>query len=242
MRHSITIAPTSLAGGPFSPSLNSRAMPFARVLGETVSMMRPPGRSSVPRFRPVDTRRRAIGVSVVLAALAGVGAGAWAFGINADAPPSAGCQREVYAPPAPTGGLVNVYNSTQRAGLAIEVADQLRQRGFQIGEVDNDPERRKVRGTGELRISKNKDNAAANQQKEALQAWEAGMSVTREKASNETAVDYVIGERWEGLNPTAEAPPWIELKCIPVASGPGAKRGGIPVTTLHVGVGSGIAP
>ncbi|MGQ0464458.1 MAG: LytR C-terminal domain-containing protein [Sporichthyaceae bacterium] len=183
-------------------------------------MMRPPGRSDVPRFRPVDTRKRAIGVSVVVATLAGIGAGAWAFGINSEAPPSAGCVREAYTPPPATGGLVNVYNSTQRTGLAIEVADQLRERGFQIGEVGNDPERRKVRGTGELRISKDKDNASARQQKEALQAWEAGMSVTYEKGTNESSVDYVIGERWEGLYPAQQAPPWIELKCIPGASAP----------------------
>jgi hypothetical protein len=181
-------------------------------------MLRPPGRNSVPRFRPVDTRRRAIGVSIVVAVLAAVGAGAWAFGINSESDGSLGCVKQTYVAPSPTMTLVNVYNSTQQTGLAQSVAEELRERGFQIGEIGNDPERRKVRGTGELRIfgtNKNPD-PEAEKQKEALQAWNAGMSVSREKRQS-GSVDYVIGERWQGLNPEPVAPPWVELPCVPVS-------------------------
>ncbi len=192
----------------------SRPLP-AVLWGETVSLMRPSGRSTVPRFRPVNTRRRAIGVSVVVAVLATVGAGAWAFGINSKSDPTAGCVPAAYNAPPPTQALVNVFNSTQRTGLADEVAEELRQRGFQIGEIGNDPERRKVRGTGELRIA---PNPSAEAQKDALQAWEAGMSVSREKRGNTDTVDYVLGERWEGLNIDPQAPPWIDLPCVPAGS------------------------
>ena len=184
--------------------------------------MPPLGRSNVPRFRPVNTRRRAIGVSVVVAVLAGIGAGAWAFGINSDSEGAAGCQIAAYNAPPPTGGLVNVYNSTQQTGLAQQVAEDLRQRGFQIGQVGNDPERRKVRGSGELRIAgtTKEPDAEGEKQKEALQAWNAGMSVSRELGNNRRgSVDYVLGERWVGLSPAPVAPPWVELPCVPVAAG-----------------------
>ncbi|MGQ0844041.1 MAG: LytR C-terminal domain-containing protein [Sporichthyaceae bacterium] len=182
--------------------------------------MRPPGGSSVPRFRPVNTRKRAIGVSVVVAVLASIGAGAWAFGINAESDPTAGCVEQAYAAPPPTGALVNVYNSTQRTGLANEVAEELRERGFQIGETGNDPERRKIRGTGELRVqgTNSEPLAAAESQKEALQAWNAGMSVSREKRGSDGVVDYVLGERWAGLSPEPVAPPWVDLPCVPIGS------------------------
>lgn len=176
-------------------------------------MMRPPGRNSVPRFRPVDTRRRAIGVSVVVAVLAGIGAGAWAFGINADSEGLGGCVEQAYAAPPPTGALVNVYNSTQKPGLAQEVAEELRQRGFQIGEIGNDPLRRKIRGTGELRVGPDGEPQVAP-----LQAWEAGMSVIRESRRSGDTVDYVLGERWQALNTEPIAPPWVDVPCVPAGS------------------------
>ncbi|MCF2532908.1 LytR C-terminal domain-containing protein [Yinghuangia soli] len=41
--------------------------------------------------------------------------------------------------PAPATITVNVYNGTDRAGLAKAVADELKKRGFVIGKVANDP-------------------------------------------------------------------------------------------------------
>lgn len=176
-------------------------------------MIPPLGRSNVPRFRPVNTRRRAIGVSVAVAVLAGIGAGAWAFGINSESAGSAGCVTQTYVAPPPTSGLVNVYNSTQQTGLATEVAEQLRAKGFQIGQVGNDPERRKIRGTGELRVPAE----GAEQQTASLQAWQAGMNVIREQRRSGDSVDYVLGERWQGLYAAPQAPPWIDLPCVPVS-------------------------
>ncbi|MEE1939681.1 LytR C-terminal domain-containing protein [Streptomyces sp. TRM 70361] len=56
------------------------------------------------------------------------------------------------APPRPAAVTVNVYNATTRAGLAKKTADELRKRGFKIGEVANAPASldKKVKETGLL--------------------------------------------------------------------------------------------
>lgn len=46
---------------------------------------------------------------------------------------------------------VNVYNATNRDGLAARVAAQLKDRGFVVKTVANDPKKRTVTGRGELR-------------------------------------------------------------------------------------------
>src|SRR5882762_6271616 len=101
--------------------------------------MRPPGRSDVPRFRPVNRRKRMKAVTIVGVAVVAIGTGAWAFGINSKSTPSAGCTLETYIPPVVQHTKVNVYNATLRAGFAETAADELRKRGFTIGKIDNDP-------------------------------------------------------------------------------------------------------
>lgn len=46
--------------------------------------------------------------------------------------------------PTPATTTVNVYNASSKNGLAARTAAELRERGFVIGEVRNDPLRRKV--------------------------------------------------------------------------------------------------
>jgi hypothetical protein len=53
--------------------------------------------------------------------------------------------------PEPAEVKVNVYNATERAGLAARTADSLADRGFVIGFVSNDPKNVKVKGGGEVR-------------------------------------------------------------------------------------------
>ena len=62
----------------------------------------------------------------------------------------------------PKDTTVNVYNATTQAGLAAEVARKLRDRGFVIGEVDNDPLKKKISGVGEIRYgSEGREEARA---------------------------------------------------------------------------------
>ena len=53
-------------------------------------------------------------------------------------------------PGAPTPGTttVNVYNATQRRGLAAATATQVRKRGFLVSTVSNDPLQKTVTGPG----------------------------------------------------------------------------------------------
>jgi hypothetical protein len=178
--------------------------------------MRPPGRSDVPRFRPVDRRKRIRAVSIVGVAVVVIGTGAWAFGINHKSPPSAGCTLETYVPPPVQHTKVNVYNGTLKAGFAETVADELRKLGFTIGKIANDPLRRKIRGTGEIRYG---DEGKA--QLDALRPWQGGMAPVFDRTNNGTEVDFVIGAKFESVYDAPKPPPGVELACVP-NSGPAA--------------------
>ena len=74
------------------------------------------------------------------------------------------CETTLVAPaevlPRPDTVVVNVFNSTQRGGLAGTTAQQLSQRGFRINKVQNDPLGVSLRGIGEIRYGPNgADNA-----------------------------------------------------------------------------------
>ncbi|MEE1929786.1 LytR C-terminal domain-containing protein [Streptomyces sp. TRM 70351] len=66
--------------------------------------------------------------------------------------PVSGQQAEPVRPPEPAAVTVNVYNATQRTGLARKTADELGERGFTIGAVENAPPELdgKVRAAGLL--------------------------------------------------------------------------------------------
>ena len=74
------------------------------------------------------------------------------------------CETTLIAPaevlPRPDGVVVNVYNSTNRGGLAGSTAQELSLRGFRINKVENDPLGVSLRGVGEIRYGVNgADNA-----------------------------------------------------------------------------------
>jgi len=64
-----------------------------------------------------------------------------------------------------------VFNGTTRGGFAEQVADELRKRGFMVDKVGNDPLKRKIRGTGELRYG---PTVAAGDQVKALRPGSLG--------------------------------------------------------------------
>ncbi|MGQ0632424.1 MAG: LytR C-terminal domain-containing protein [Sporichthyaceae bacterium] len=169
----------------------------------------------------MDTRRRVITVTAVLAVCAGLGTAAWAFGINSDASSRPDCVRAEYVAPKPDRAPVRVFNSTPVGGLAIRVAGELAKRGFTIGtgedDVGNDPLRRKIRGTGEIR-----GGPAGEAQIAALQAWQPGMVIVRDRNRRGPTVDFVMGLKFEKLRDAPEPPPGAPRnQCVPVTS-PGA--------------------
>ncbi len=96
---------------------------------------------------------------------------------------------------------VNIYNATNRSGLAAEVATEFRARGFTIGKVANDPLNAKVSGTAQVRFGENGRKeaiAVANQVK--------GAARTQDKRKD-TSVDFVIGNAYAELKPAPTCTP-----------------------------------
>jgi hypothetical protein len=98
-----------------------------------------------------------VGPLVFLLVLALAALGVWwkvlaDEGARAEADEAA-CATAAEAPPSldPSTVSIRVFNATDRAGLANEVAAALQQRGFVVDEIANDPSDREVTGTGEVR-------------------------------------------------------------------------------------------
>ncbi|MFF4270677.1 LytR C-terminal domain-containing protein [Streptomyces sp. NPDC001536] len=144
-----------------------------------MSMLTPPGMGGkyritgdkYPRMR--RPRRRGRLVVALVASVTALGLVGWgtlqlidvftgggdkasAAGPKADcatkASPSASASSSSTAYPKPAQITVNVFNATPRAGLAKKTADELKKRGFKIGDVGNASAEfdKKVKGTGIL--------------------------------------------------------------------------------------------
>src|SRR5688572_9167263 len=114
-----------------------------------MSMLTPPGMGGqyritgdkYPRMRRPRRRGRLVVLSVASAS------------VNGTKPACAHTASRTTAPKAlpATGTItVNVLNATTRGGLAQKTADELKKRGFRIGEVGNATKEydKKVKGTG----------------------------------------------------------------------------------------------
>ncbi|AZM61365.1 MULTISPECIES: LytR C-terminal domain-containing protein [unclassified Streptomyces] len=120
-----------------------------------------------PRMR--RPRRRGRIIALTVASVVVLGAGGWGtlqlidvFTGGGDSASAAGtkaaCATDATpaaapkALPVPGTITVNVLNATTRSGLAQKTADELKKRGFKIGDVANAPEEydKKVKGTGVL--------------------------------------------------------------------------------------------
>ncbi|MEU6775265.1 LytR C-terminal domain-containing protein [Streptomyces sp. NPDC046759] len=125
-----------------------------------MSMLTPPGMGGqyritgdkYPRMRP--PRRRGRLVAAVVATVAVLGLIGWgtlqlidvfaggakktaAAGSKTACRPRTATAAQVNALPKPDRITVNVYNATARTGLAKTTADELKKRGFKIGDVGN---------------------------------------------------------------------------------------------------------
>ena len=191
-----------------------------------MSMLTPPGMGGkyritgdkYPRMR--RRRRGRLGVALVasVAALGLVGWGtlqlidlftgggekASAAGPKADCAtkvsPSAATKRP--ALPKPGTITVNVYNATSRSGLAKNTADELKKRGFKIGDVGNAPKEfdKKVKGTGILLGAP----SALNSSLPVLATQLAGAD-KRADTRKGTDVDLILGTAFKDLTPKAAA-------------------------------------
>jgi hypothetical protein len=107
----------------------------------------------------------------------------------------AACASAKAAPPSldPKTLSVRVFNATDRAGVATTVAQALKDRGFTVAEVANDPSGRKVTGVGEVRHGPRGNDAAAY-----LGAYLPGAGDDEDTRAT-AQVDLVIGPDFQKL-------------------------------------------
>ncbi|MBK9476981.1 MAG: LytR C-terminal domain-containing protein [Tetrasphaera sp.] len=105
---------------------------------------------------------------------------------------------------------VNVYNASTREGLAGSTSKTLASRGFLIGDVANDPLKKRLATIGEVRYGP-KGLANAKLLLTVLPKGVTGVKDARKDAS----VDLVLGQKWSALPP---APSSTQLPMCPAPS------------------------
>ncbi|MFE6890027.1 LytR C-terminal domain-containing protein [Streptomyces sp. NPDC057694] len=105
--------------------------------------------------------------------------------------------------PAPAKIKVNVLNATTRGGLAKDTADELKKRGFAIGDVGNATKAydKKVKGVGILLGAKSASDAALP----VLGTQLAGAELKTDTRAKPAEVDLIIGKQFKTLSSKAEA-------------------------------------
>nr|WP_234438260.1 LytR C-terminal domain-containing protein [Streptomyces sp. 303MFCol5.2] len=182
-----------------------------------------------PRMRPHRRRGRLVVVVVACGAVLGVagwgtlqlidvftggGGTATAAGVGCStkatkatkASPAASASAAVAgvagAAPKPAQITVNVFNATTRSGLAKTTADELKKRGFKIGEVGNATKQydKKVTGTGILLGPA----ASLNTSLPVLATQLTTAERRTDAARAGTTIDLIIGNQFKALtSPTA---------------------------------------
>ncbi|MEW2620147.1 LytR C-terminal domain-containing protein [Streptomyces sp. NPDC048106] len=126
--------------------------------------------------------------------------------------------------PAPGRITVNVYNATERTGLAKDTADQLKKRGFKIGDVGNAGKDydKKVKGAGVVLGPV----SAVGTSLPVLGAQVAGAE-QRPDGRKEATLDLVLGDGFKGLVKAADANRTLTALTAPAPTTPvgSAKKG-----------------
>ena len=212
-----------------------------------MSMLTPPGMGGkyritgdkYPRMRrPRRRGRLVLGVVASVAALSLVGWGtlqlidvftggggeASAAGPKSDCGTRATPSPEATAPlPKPAGITVNVLNATTRSGLAKQTADELKKRGFKIGDVGNATKDydKKVKGTGLLLGPAASLNTSLPVLATQLTTAERRTDATRKGAT----VDLIIGDRFKELTKKPDAEKALTALSNPKPTPSASKKG-----------------
>jgi hypothetical protein len=101
--------------------------------------------------------------------------------------------------PAPSKITVNVYNATNRDGLAAKTAAEVRRRGFKVSSVSNDPLQKVVAAAAEVRYGKT--GAASGK---VVAALVRGAKAVKD-GRTDSSVDLVLGEKFTVLAPAHKA-------------------------------------
>jgi LytR cell envelope-related transcriptional attenuator len=163
-------------------------------------------------------RRRRAAITLTLVGLMMVGTFAYAaayfqgwVGTRTPKPVASGaCQ---VATPAqalkPSAVTINVYNATNRSGLAASVAKSLRAQGFKVGKVANDPLGKSIAGVGEVRHGQ---TGAAGATLAATRL--SGAKVVPDERADAT-VDLVLGNAFTTLRAPPKVAPSKATKSTP---------------------------
>ncbi|MER6856025.1 LytR C-terminal domain-containing protein [Streptomyces pilosus] len=170
-----------------------------------------------PRMRRPRRRGKLVALSVASAAVLGVGGwgtlqlidvftggdSASAVGTKAACATKATPATAPRAFPVPGTITVNVLNATTKGGLAQKTADELKKRGFRIGEVANATKEydKKVKGTGVL-IG---PATALDTSLPVLGTQLAGAERRTDPARKGAEIDLVIGDAFSELTKKADA-------------------------------------
>ncbi|GAA4082957.1 LytR C-terminal domain-containing protein [Streptomyces shaanxiensis] len=192
-----------------------------------MSMLTPPGMggryrirgNKYPRMRRPRRRGRLVVMAVASVAVLGMigwgtlqlidvftgnGRKASAAGAKADCESKVTPSATATAPlPEPGGITVNVFNATTRSGLAKQTADELKKRGFKIGDVGNATKEfdKKVKGTGILLGPGASETTSLPVLATQLTAAERRTDAARKGKD----VDLIIGTAFKGLTKKADA-------------------------------------
>ncbi|MEU8777471.1 LytR C-terminal domain-containing protein [Streptomyces sp. NPDC048606] len=164
-------------------------------------------------FRGGDTGKRTTAAGKPCPSASTGKAGAAAKPVSAPNAAASASASPAAALPQPGQITVNVYNATPRAGLAKAVGDELRNRGFAVGQVGNAPADfdKKVPGPGILLGSPRTDKAAYSVLATQLDG------VTQQTDAREGAdIDLILGDAFKELKPKADADKALAILANPV--------------------------
>jgi hypothetical protein len=102
--------------------------------------------------------------------------------------------------PPPEEISINVYNGTSRNGLASQVAREMREQGYVILDVANDPLSRSITGVAEVRAA-NDENLAV----QLIMSQFPGATFVSDEREDEV-IDLVLGEQFAAIGPQDPEP------------------------------------
>ncbi len=172
---------------------------------------------SAAYLRSRRRRRTAITLIVLIAVLAGAYYYASSYW---NRPAESSVANSTCMPTMPADGPVapgqfelQVFNSTSRNGLAASTAKELKERGYNVVTIANDPAKSDIEQSAEVRFGPDGERAA-----QVVLALVPGSVPVKDEARTGTKVDLVLGDAFSTLAPASEAP--TPTAAIPTACNP----------------------